>query len=102
MPPALHTPPSLPPFLLPSLRLKDIDRLQSLLMSLLVTKQIVGNLTELATPVVMRWMAEAKAGRGAGGRKGGREGGRKGKAFSAHASSPHALLPIFPALFSPT
>ena len=32
-----------------------------MLMSLLFTKQIVGNLTELATPVVGGWMAEAKA-----------------------------------------
>jgi len=39
-----------------------------MLMSLLLTKQVVGNLFELATPVAMRWMTEAKARR-----EGGRE-----------------------------
>jgi hypothetical protein len=47
-----------------------VERLQTLLMSLLLTKQVVGNLTEIATPIVMRWMTEAKVRR---------EGGRRGR-----------------------
>lgn len=35
-------------------------RLRSMLASLLVTKQIVGNLTEMALPMVQSWMAEVR------------------------------------------
>lgn len=49
-------------------------------MSLLFTKQIVGNLVELATPVVGGWMTEAKAREGRKAKEG-REGRREGALY---------------------
>lgn len=38
--------------------LKDIRRLRDMLLSLLLTKQIVGNLTEMFMPIINSWISE--------------------------------------------
>jgi hypothetical protein len=42
---------------------QDIDRLRSMLVTLLVTKQLVGNVLEMLTPMMARWAAAAGRGK---------------------------------------